>query len=182
MKKLFGVLAVALVLGVIFASPARAQDDPVVGTVVSDPAVVPEAGEYTLTANGSGYIADTQILLGACTAPGETLVPGVSTPEEVLAAAQSISPLAHCDVAGATVVDVDSEGNFTQEWTGQVDDNFFFSAGALDGSQIGAVWVPIGVEALADTGTNSDLLAVVAATLVAGGAITLLAVRRFNFG
>ena len=192
MKKLFGIFAIALVLGLIFASPARAQDDPVVGTVVSDPATVPAAGEYTLTANGSGYLPDTQILLGACIAPVDTLVAGVSTEEDVTAAAGSIDPLADCDLASAATVDVDSDGNFSQDWTGSVGDNFFFSAGALDQSQVGAVWVPIvaaqeggddgAEEELADTGLSSDVVAVLAAALVAGGLIALASARRYRLG
>jgi len=44
------------------AVPASAQDA-VIGTVVADPALVPEAGEYVINATGSEWIPDTSILL-----------------------------------------------------------------------------------------------------------------------
>ncbi|MGI9623908.1 MAG: hypothetical protein ACR2PK_13820 [Acidimicrobiales bacterium] len=144
MKRLLTLALTAAMMVLVFASPANAQDDPVIGTVTSDPASVPEAGEYTLVATGEGFIPDSMILLGACVAPGDVLVPGVSTPEEVSEAGFSIDPLADCDLDTTQSVTVDADGNFTAEWTGEVADNFFFSAGALDGSQAGAAWIPVG--------------------------------------
>lgn len=140
-KALIAVVAMVLA-SMSLAGTAQAQDA-VIGTVTADPAQVPAPGEYTMTATGADFIPDTQILLVACISPAETLVPGQSDLEEITAAATAIDALADCDIAAAQNVEVDSEGGFTAELTAEVGDNFFLSAGALDGSQAGATWIPI---------------------------------------
>lgn len=198
MKKLLSIAAAMLMATLLFAAPAGAQDEPVIGTVEADPATVPEAGEYEVTANGSGYIPDTSVLLGACKAPGDTLVPGESTDEEISAAAQEIDPIIHCDVGGATSVDVDSDGNFSETVTVTIGDNFFFTAGALDGSQQGATWIPVVGAAggdddgddddgdgdddgeLAVTGVDSFSLALFGLATLGLGAGALMASRRYD--
>lgn len=144
-KALFALVAMVLA-SLSLAGTASAQDA-VIGTVTGDPAQVPAPGEYTMTATGADFIPDTQILLVACISPADTLVPGVSTLEEITAAATAIDALADCDIAAAQNVDVDSNGAWTAELTAEVGDNFFLSAGALDGSQAGATWIPIVGEA-----------------------------------
>ncbi len=181
MKKLLTMLA-AIVMVAAFAAPAGAQDT-VTGTVEADPATVPAAGEHTLTANGSGFIPDTTILLGACTSPADTLVPGVSSVDEITEAALAIDALVDCDLATALNIEVDGDGNFSAEWTGEVGDNFFFSGGALDGSQAGAVWVPIvdpAAAELAVTGAESWMIALFGVALLAVGALSLRGARRMD--
>ena len=191
MRKLLAV-AVALVLASLsLASTAQAQDA-VIGTVVADPATVPEAGEYTMTATGSDFIPNTSILLVKCVSPADILVPGVSDLEEITAAAGQISPLADCDVAAAQNVEVDGEGGWTAELTADVGDNFFLSAGALDGSQAGATWVaivPEGAadaaadaepEALAETGVETGLLAVIGTAVLGAGLLVGREARRLK--
>lgn len=179
MKKIFAITAAAMIVLLAVAAPASAQD-PVIGTVEASPATVDAAGEHELTASGSGYIPDTTILLGSCKAPGDTLVPGVSTPDEIAAAAQSIDPLVNCDVGTAVSIDVDSDGNFTETVTVTVGDNFFFSAGAIDGSQIGAVWIPIVDPAaqLAVTGVSSWVYAFAGLTAIMIGFAAVATGRR----
>lgn len=196
MRKLLTALLAVLVASLSFMGAAGAQDAHI-GTVESDPASVPEAGEYTLTANGSDWLPDTSILLTACVSPADTLVPGVSTLDEIVAAAGEISPLEHCDLATAAPIDVDSDGNFSAELTATVGDNFFFSAGALDGSQAGATWIPIvdpaaaaaaaddaaeeepaEEEDLAETGVETGLLAVVGTAVLGAGVMVAREARR----
>lgn len=181
MKKIVSAFA-ALLLAVLAFAPAAGAQDTHIGTVESDPASVPEAGEYTLTATGSDFLPDTDILLVACTSPADELVPGVSTIEEITAAGFAISPIADCDIANAAQVSVDSDGAFSEELTVTVGPNFFFSAGTIDGTQAGAAYVPIVDPAvaaqLAVTGVDSGLLAGAGAALVLMGAVAVRASRK----
>lgn len=182
MKKALSALAAALLLVVSFAGVAGAQDT-VVGTVVSDPATVAEAGEHTVTATGSGYLPDSALLLGSCTSPADELVPGVSSVEEITAAAGEISPIVHCDLATALSIMTDSDGNFSEEVTANIGPNFFLTAGALDQSQAGAVWIPIvdpDAAALAVTGTESMTFALMGAALLALGFVAVAGARRLE--
>jgi hypothetical protein len=181
MKKILTGLATSLLLVVALGTAAGAQD-PVVGIVESDPATVPEAGEHTVTATGSGFLPDSTLLLGSCTAPGDELVPGVSSLDEITAAAGAINPLEHCDLGNALQVTTDADGAFSQEVTATMDTNFFLSAGTLDGSQAGGVWIPILDPALAAqlavTGVDSGMLAGAGLGLMALGAFAVHASRR----
>lgn len=185
MRKALVVLVALVAASFGFSGVASAQDT-VIGTVTADPAAVPAAGEYDLTATGSGFIPDTSILLGKCTSPAPTLVPGVSTLEEITAAAGAISTLVDCDVASAQNVEVDGEGNWSASVTAEVGDNFFLSAGALDGSQAGATWVPIvdagaaGGEELPNTGVDTGLLAVIGGAVLGAGALMTREARRLR--
>jgi len=179
MRKILSVLAVALLTLLATTGTVAAQDEPVVGTVTSDPATVPEAGEQTVTASGEGFIPESTILLGSCTSPADTLVPGTSSEEDVLAAAVAIDPFADCDIAGALTIETDADGAFTAEVTAEIGPNFFLTAGTISGPpQQGAIWVPIvpeGAAQLAVTGVDSGVLAGAGVALIAMGAV---AVRR----
>lgn len=202
-KALVAVLAIILA-SLSLVGTASAQDA-VVGTIESDPATVPEAGEYTMTATGSDFIPDTAILVLKCVSPADTLVPGVDDLESITAAALEIDPLADCDIAAAQNVEVDGDGGWTAELTAEVGDNFFLSAGALDGSQAGAVWIPVvpagaaddaaaddeaaddeeeaaddEEEELAETGVETGLLAVVGTAVLGAGVLLAREGRRFR--
>lgn len=189
MRKFFAVLMATLVATMFMAGAAGAQDV-VIGEMTPDPATVPEAGEYEITASVTGMIPDSTVLMSVCTAPGDDLVPGVSTPEDIAAALGAISPLEHCDVANAVTVQVDSDGNFTQAMTVTIGTNTVFSAGALDGSQIAGTWVPVVDPAaaaaaqeaaeLAVTGAESWMLAALGAVLVMLGVTAVHGSRRFD--
>lgn len=184
MKKILSALATAVLLTVTFASAAGAQDDPVSGTITSDPVTVPEAGEHTVTATGSGFLPDSVLLLGSCTSPADELVPGVSTDEEISAAgaAAAATLVDSCDIVGALQVTTDADGGFTQEVTADIGPNFFLVAGTLDQSQAGGTWIPIldaeAAAALAVTGAGSSTLALVGALLLALGTVALMGARR----
>lgn len=121
---------------------ARAQEA-VIGTIESSPETVARPGSYQLTATGTGFIADSQILLLKCASPAPTLVPDKATSEEIVQAALAIEPLVHCAVADAEHINVDSDGNWSQKITAEIGSNFFLTAGALDGSQAGAKWIRV---------------------------------------
>jgi len=199
-KAFFAVFAVVLA-SLSFAGVAEAQDAQI-GEVTAEPATVPEAGEYTFTATGAGFIPDTSIIVLKCVSPADELVPGVSDLDTIVAAAGAISPLEDCDIAAAQNIDVDGDGGWTAELTAEVGANFFLSAGALDGSQAGATWVPIVPAAaeeaeepaeaeeeaaeeeddaeLAETGVETGLLAVVGAAVLGAGALAVRESRRFR--
>jgi hypothetical protein len=181
MKKILTGLATSLLLVVALGTAAGAQD-PVIGTVESDPATVPEEGEHVVTATGSGFLPDSTLLLGSCTSPAADLVPGVSSLEEITAAAVAISPLANCDLASALQVVTDADGAFTQEVTATIGTNFFLTAGTLDQAQSGATWIPILDPALAAqlavTGVDSGMLAGAGLGLMALGAFAVHTSRR----
>jgi LPXTG-motif cell wall-anchored protein len=178
MRKILMAMTIIVLASLSMVGTAQAQDA-VIGTVVSDPAMVPAAGEYTMTATGSDFIADTAVLLVACVSPADTLVPGVSDLAEIVAAANAISPLADCDLAAAQNVEVDGNGGWTAVLTANVGDNFFLSAGALDGSQAGATWIPIVPSSgLPNTGAETGLLAIVGTAVLGAGVLVAGVGRR----
>ena len=187
MRKLMVAVVAIMLASLAMASTANAQDA-VRGTVTADPASVAAAGEQTFTATGADFIPDTSVLLVKCVSPGDTLVFGVSTTEEIVASGESIDALADCDLSAAQNVDVDGDGNWSAELTAEVGDNFWLSAGALDGSQAGATWVPIvsaeavaaGDDDLADTGVETGLMAVIGAAVLAAGVMVAREGRRHS--
>lgn len=180
MRKILLTVAVLIVAGLGLAGPASAQDTHI-GAVTAEPASVPEAGEHEFTVNGSDFLPDTSIIVGMCVSPADTLVPGTSSVEEITAAANEIDALTHCDIANAVPVDVDGDGNWSVTLNADVGDNFFVSAGALDGSQAGATWIPIvPAGALPETGAETGLIAIVGASALAGGALVLREARRLR--
>ena len=48
-----------------------------------DPSEVETASDHELTVFGSTFKPNSELLLGPCIAPGDPLVPGVSTPDEI---------------------------------------------------------------------------------------------------
>ena len=198
MRKLLSAMVAMVLVSLSLAGTAQAQDA-VIGTVTSDPATVPAPGEYTMTATGADFIPDTSVLLVACVSPADTLVPGSSDLAEITAAAGKISALVDCDIANAQNVEVDSGGSWSASLTATVGDNFFLSAGALDGSQAGATWVAIVPAApattdaddadaeeeeedaeLAETGVETGLLAVIGTAVLGAGVLVTREGRRFR--
>lgn len=182
MKKILGI-ATILLATILLVSPAGAQD-PQVGSLTPDPATVPAAGDHTITVNGAGFIPDSEVVVGSCTAPGDTLVAGVSTTEAISAAITETLTgfLDNCDLAALIPAAVDSDGNFTSEVTATVGDNFILAAGALDQSQAGGIWVPIvdpaAAAQLAVTGAHSWSIAIAALAAILAGLGLLVAGRR----
>jgi hypothetical protein len=181
MRSLIGALAIAVMTIMVLATPAGAQDMQV-GELVADPATVPEAGEYEITANGSGMIPDTEILISSCVSPADDLVPGVSTEDEIVAAAEMLG-LETCDIANAQSVSVDSDGNFTVTATITVGVNTFLTAGDIAQTQAATTWIPIVAAEptqLAETGATTLPLLLAALALVSVGGMAVVAARRFG--
>lgn len=182
MKKILGI-ATVLLATILFLAPAGAQD-PQVGTVTLDPATVAAAGDQDITVSGTGFIPDTDVVVGTCTAPGDTLVAGVSTPDEIAAAVtETLTGFAtYCDLAALTPATVDSDGNFSVEIATTVGDNTIVGGGALDQSQAGGTWLPIVDPAasaeLAVTGVDSSVIAFAALAAILAGFGLLVASRR----
>ncbi len=197
MRKALIALVAMVLASLSLVGTAQAQDA-VRGTVTSDPATVPAAGEYTMTATGADFIPDTTVLVLGCISPGDTLVPGVSTLEEITASALGIDALTDCDIAAAQNIAVDGDGAWSATVTAEVGDNFWLSAGALDGSQAGATWIAIVPEAattgadaepeaisedeedLAETGVETGLLAVIGTAVLGAGVLVTRESRRFR--
>ena len=194
-RSVLAAMVAMVLVSLSLAGTAQAQDA-VIGTVTSDPATVSAPGEYAMTATGADFIPDTSVLLVACVSPADTLVPGASDLEEITAAAAEISALVDCDIANAQNVEVDSGGAWSASLTATVGDNFFLSAGALDGSQAGATWIAIVPAApattdaddaeeeedaeLAETGVETGLLAVIGTAVLAAGVLVTREGRRFR--
>ncbi len=185
MRKLLATLSVLFAVGFVFAAPASAQD-PVIGSITADPPIVPEAGTYDITANGTDFIPNSDILLSKCVAPGDALVFGEASTEDITAAlgAAAADILGNCDVANAVPVTTDDNGAFSATFEGaEVGDNFIIAAGTLDGSQQGGTWVPIGDPAAAElavTGVDSWTITLFGIGLLALGAGALYGSRRFE--
>ena len=184
MKKMLSALAIVAMLVLSVGGTAAAQDEEetVFGLVTSDPVTVPAAGEHTVTASGVDFIPDSTILLGSCVSPADTLVPGVSTEEEITAAAGAIDPFADCDIANALTVQTDGDGAFSAEVTATIGDNFFLTAGTITGPpQAGATWIPVvdpAAAQLAVTGAESGVLAGAGVAMIALGAVAVHRSRR----
>lgn len=181
MTKILGIATVLLAI-ILLVAPAGAQETQL-GSLISIPNNVPTAGEYTITADGLGFIPDTEIVLAACTAT-EDLVLGITTDDEIteILTATGAAFTEVCDLANLTPAAVDSEGHFNQEVTVTIGDNFVLIAGALDQSQGGAVWIPVldssAAAQLAVTGAHSWSVAIAALAAILAGFGLLVASRR----
>ena len=186
MRKLLATLSVLFAVVLVLAAPAGAQDETVIGSVEVNPPLVPEAGTYDLEVTGTGFIPDTDVVVGTCTAPGDTLVFGESSTEEITAAVSETLTgfTTNCDLANLVTASVDSSGNVTATFSGAtVGDNLIVGVGALDQSQGGGTWVPIGDPAaaqLAVTGVDSWTVTLFGIGLLALGAGALYGSRRFE--
>lgn len=189
MRKFMAVLVAILLATLAMAGTASAQDI-VQGTVTADPPAVPAAGEYTFTATGADFIADTSVLVLKCTAPGDILVYPDASLEDITASGNGIDALADCDIGAAVNVDVDSDGGWTAELTAEVGDNFWLSAGDLAGTQKGGTWIPIlpaepevisaDDDDLADTGVETGLMAVIGIAVLGAGVMVAREARRLS--
>lgn len=179
----FVIAATAVLLASFGLMSTAGAQETQIGSLTADPATVPEAGEYTIGITGTGWIPDSSIILVACTYPGDTLVAGVATEEEItVALTETLTGfLQNCDLAAAIPTEIDSEGNFTSELTAEIADNFVVGAGAVDQSQAGATWIPIvapaAEEAAADivtTAVESGQFPTLVAAVEAAGLVETL--------
>ena len=184
MRHLTGAIAVALLTVLAVVGPASAQDTQV-GELVVEPASVPEPGEYEINVTASGLIPDTSVLLGVCVAPGDELVFGEATEEEIAAAVDTLG-LDTCDIATAQQVDVGSDGSFTATATVTIGPNTFVTAADIAQTQGATMWIPIVAQQddeptmLAETGTDTLPILLTGMILIIAGGVALTASRRFR--
>ena len=148
MKRIMALTALVSVVALFaFTSQAAAQQ---IGTMSADPASVPEAGEYTFTVSGAGFIPDTSVFAVTCHSDALTNAASI----EELGAATAAATRAEC-ASNITPVTVGSDGTFSVEMTVTVEGNIAFAAGDAAGTQQGAVPLPVGM--MGDMGDMDDM-------------------------
>lgn len=162
MKKLLAALVAATLLVMGMAGIADAQAP--TGTLALDPATVDEAGSHDFTVTLGEFSPGLAVFVLPCTAP-----PGGDM--------AAFDPAAACDQSQLTPVTIGDDGTAEASVTYDVtDDGLVVVAGDAAQSEIGLGVVPppgAGGGDLPETGVETGLLAVVATTLVAGGALVV---------
>lgn len=177
MKKLIAALAASVLLLVSMAGTAVAQEP--TGVLEINPTTVDEAGEHQFTLGLSGFTPGLALFVLPCTAPAGGDM-------------SAFDAAADCDTANLTPVVADDNGNGTVTNTYTVtDDGLVVVAGDAAQTEFGIVIVPPpGADAaaddagddggeLAETGVETGLLAVIATTMVAGGAMVVRQTRKY---
>ena len=178
-RKTLITVAIAIGLVAAMAMPASAQD---VQTLTADPASVDAPGEATFTLSGTGFTVIPTFVLPCF---------DTATVEEVLEARESGSD-GGCDLAQVTTItEFGDGGSFTVEVTYEVPEGgFCIIAGDQGQTEGGFACIGIGAqedagaedgegeEELANTGIESALLGIIAAALLAAGAMVLTSSRR----
>lgn len=183
------MLGIAIAMVSVFAAPAAAQDGP---TLTVEPASVEAAGENEFTITGAGWTAAPPIFVLPCFT--------VSTPEEI-----AEQGAAACDTAALTPA-TPADGAFEVTVTYDVPETgMCIAAGDAAQTESSAVCIAVGAaaeeeapveegaeeeavttdeeaageeEALAETGIESGLLAIIGMAILAAGAMVLTGTRR----
>ena len=165
-KLLVSAFAVALVAMLALAPAAQAQDVPL---AQADPAFVEAAGEYEFTITGSGWI------------PGAlALVPCSVNSYEALATGGADA----CDTGALTLATAGADGTFSVTATYTVpEDGMCIGIGGGAGftEQGGGYCVGVGAPILPNSGSESAMVAIIGAAVLAGGAMIVLSTRRRSF-
>lgn len=184
-KSWFGALALAGAL-LLFTSVARAQDGP---TIEADPASVDAPGEVEVTVTGSGFTTDGFLL--SCPGLGGA-VDGELSPDG-----------SECDLAALTPYTVDDSGGWTATASFTIpEEGLVLVAGDADQTESARTLVSVGAgeepdegaeepdeggeapsteegtEELANTGAESSLLTIAAATAILAGLLLMSSHRR----
>ncbi|MBT95414.1 MAG: hypothetical protein CL431_05545 [Acidimicrobiaceae bacterium] len=165
-KLLVSAFAVALVAMFALAPAAQAQDVPL---AQADPAFVEAAGEYEFTITGSGWIAG-----------GVALVPCTVNTYEALAAGGAGA----CDTASLTIGNAGADGTFSVTATYTIPEGGMcigIGGGAGFTEQGGGYCVGVGAPILPNSGSESAMVAIIGAAVLAGGAMIVLSTRRRSF-
>lgn len=166
-KLLVSAFAVALVAMLALAPAAQAQADP--GLVLADPAFVTEAGEQEFTLTGSNWI------------PGAVaIVPCSVNTYEDLATGGADS----CDTANLAIANAAADGTFTTTVTYDIPEGGMcigVGGGAGFTEQGGGYCVGVGAPILPNSGSESAMVAIIGAAVLAGGAMIVLSTRRRSF-
>jgi len=165
-KLLVSAFAVALVAMLALAPAAQAQDVPLAQT---DPAFVTEAGEQEFTLTGSNWIAGA-VAIVPCT---------VNTYEDLAAGGPD-----SCDTANLAIATAAADGTFTTTVTYDVPEGGMcigVGGGAAFTEQGGGYCVGVGAPILPNSGSESAMVAIIGAAVLAGGAMIVLSTRRRSF-
>lgn len=182
------LVAMFAIAALIFASAgaSAAQDGP---AIEADPASVAEAGEHTITINGSGYTGPLFVL--PC--PGAGGDPAAIAEDS-------------CDLNALAPAAPDDDGNFSIELTVDIpEEGLVIVGGNADQTEVGATVVGVGGEAMDDgeaeamadddgeaeamddassdlpaTGLESALVIVIGAALLAAGALVVRSGRDIS--
>ena len=167
-KLLVSAFAVALVAMLALAPAAQAQAAQ--GLVTADPAFVTEAGDHEITLNGTGWIAG-----------GLAILPCDANTYEGLAAGGSEI----CDLAGMDLsVQAAADGTWTLTKTWTIPEGGMcigVGGGAGFTEQGGGYCVGVGAPILPNSGSESAMVAIIGAAVLAGGAMIVLSTRRRSF-
>ena len=165
-KLLLSAAAVALVAMFTLAPAVQAQT---VAELVADPIFVEAGGEQTFAMTGSGWPANGQVALLPCDDAKD------------YAQAAELGQAA-CDLGSLTIVTTDGDGNLAADFTHNVPaEGFCIGAGTLDSSYVGTFCVGVGAPILPNSGSESAMVAIIGAAVLAGGAMIVLSTRRRSF-
>ena len=165
-KLLLSAAAVALVAMFTLAPAVQAQT---LASITADPVFVEAAGEQTFSMTGSGWPANGTIALLPCDR---------STTYEDAA----VNGPAACDTATLRIVQSDADGNLAADFTHTVPaEGFCIGAGTLDSAYVGTFCVGVGAPILPNSGSESAMVAIIGAAILAGGAMIVLSTRRRSF-
>ena len=165
-KILLAAMGVALMAMFALAPAAQAQE---LASLQADPLFVAAAGEQTFTVTGSGWPANGTVAVLPCE--------GATNYEEAAA-----NGAAACDTGALTIVQSDGDGNISVEWTYNVPAaGMCIGAGTLDSSHVGTFCVGVGAPILPNTGSESTMIAIIGAAVLAGGAMIVLSTRRRSY-
>ena len=165
-KLLLSAAAVALVAMFTLAPAVQAQT---LASITADPVFVEAAGEQTFSMTGSGWPANGTVALLPCD--------GSTTYEEAAANGQEA-----CDLNSLTIVTADADGNLAADFTHTVPaEGFCIGAGTLDSAYVGTFCVGVGAPILPNSGSESAMVAIIGAAILAGGAMIVLSTRRRSF-
>ena len=166
-KLLVSAFAVALVAMLALAPAAQAQDAPI---ALADPPFVEAAGSYELNLTGTGWIAGAVVAVPC---------PGVTTYEQLISEGAGA-----CDATALNIGAADADGNLAITATFDIPAEGMcigIGAGAGFQEQGGGYCVGVGAPILPNSGSESAMIAIIGAAVLAGGAMIVLSTRRRSF-
>lgn len=178
MKKIIAVLAAVTMLLTMTAGVASAQAP--TGAMEMSPGSVDAAGDVEFEITMSGFTAGVALFMLPCAAPagGDMAAFDAATA---------------CDQSQLTPVAIGDDGTASATATYSVtDDGLVVVAGDADRTEFGIAIIPppgagdaaaaddAGDAELAETGVETGLLALIAVTMVAGGAMVVSQMRRYS--
>ena len=166
-KLILGALAVALVAMFALAPVAQAQEAHV---VAADPPFVAAAGSHDVTISGAGWPADATVVILPCSYNSYEAAATAGADE--------------CDTSPASLTFGGADGDGNISITGTFDipaDGMCIGVGTLDSAHVGVYCMGVGAPILPNTGSESTMIAIIGAAVLAGGAMIVLSTRRRSY-